>query len=374
MHCCGYAPTRREWMWRGASALHRHGDGVRRPAAGDSRRRFGRALHRGGPGCCAKTSRSTSTPTPVRTGSPRGPRGRATTSRAACGPAALPSLCLADVPDGPILGRDANNVLSAPRVPRAGRALRRPPRPPGVGGRAGRRPRHAPRADRRGSRRPRTRGRARRSSSTSRGSTSSSEARAPGGIVPARRAAHAARALHAERHRRLPDRRGHPPRADAVRRRRHPRLQSAGRRRRRGARHRRQVKQAVKVATQAAAAVAHRAARLQRPGRDAAHRAPDHPGSRAGGRRDRRLDRHLALLPDARALRRRSQGDGRHRGRRSRQHRHRRVGGRRPLPATTTASRALVDAMLRGGFTPADTAKIVGGNYLRIFAASVRAQ
>jgi membrane dipeptidase len=30
----------------------------------------------------------------------------------------------------------------------------------------------------------------------------------------------------------------------------------------------------------------------------------------------------------------------------------------------------LVDAMLRGGFTPADTAKIVGGNYLRIFAAS----
>lgn len=33
---------------------------------------------------------------------------------------------------------------------------------------------------------------------------------------------------------------------------------------------------------------------------------------------------------------------------------------------------ALVDAMLRGGFTPADTAKIVGGNYLRIFAASVQ--
>jgi membrane dipeptidase len=30
----------------------------------------------------------------------------------------------------------------------------------------------------------------------------------------------------------------------------------------------------------------------------------------------------------------------------------------------------LVDAMLRGGFTRADAAKIVGGNYLRIFAAS----
>jgi membrane dipeptidase len=32
----------------------------------------------------------------------------------------------------------------------------------------------------------------------------------------------------------------------------------------------------------------------------------------------------------------------------------------------------LVDAMLRGGFTPADTSKIVGGNFLRIFAASAR--
>jgi membrane dipeptidase len=31
----------------------------------------------------------------------------------------------------------------------------------------------------------------------------------------------------------------------------------------------------------------------------------------------------------------------------------------------------LVDAMLRGGFTPADAVKVIGGNYLRIFAASV---
>ena len=32
----------------------------------------------------------------------------------------------------------------------------------------------------------------------------------------------------------------------------------------------------------------------------------------------------------------------------------------------------VVDAMLRGGFTPAETARIVGGNYLRIFAAATR--
>jgi membrane dipeptidase len=32
----------------------------------------------------------------------------------------------------------------------------------------------------------------------------------------------------------------------------------------------------------------------------------------------------------------------------------------------------LVDAMLKGGFTPVDTAKIIGGNYLRVFAASVK--
>ena len=30
----------------------------------------------------------------------------------------------------------------------------------------------------------------------------------------------------------------------------------------------------------------------------------------------------------------------------------------------------LVDAMLNGGFTPADTARVIGGNYMRIFAAS----
>jgi hypothetical protein len=33
---------------------------------------------------------------------------------------------------------------------------------------------------------------------------------------------------------------------------------------------------------------------------------------------------------------------------------------------------ALVEAMLQGGCTATDTAKIVGGNYVRVFAASVR--
>jgi len=31
----------------------------------------------------------------------------------------------------------------------------------------------------------------------------------------------------------------------------------------------------------------------------------------------------------------------------------------------------LVAAMLRGGFTPEETGKIAGGNYLRIFRAAV---
>ena len=43
----------------------------------------------------------------------------------------------------------------------------------------------------------------------------------------------------------------------------------------------------------------------------------------------------------------------------------------RGLFATYDRFTHLVDAMLRGGFTAPDTARIVGGNYLRIFAASV---
>ena len=31
---------------------------------------------------------------------------------------------------------------------------------------------------------------------------------------------------------------------------------------------------------------------------------------------------------------------------------------------------ARIRLLLRGGFTPADTAKIVGGNYVRLFAAA----
>ena len=47
------------------------------------------------------------------------------------------------------------------------------------------------------------------------------------------------------------------------------------------------------------------------------------------------------------------------------------AGARGGLYERYDAYPGLVDAMLRGGFTPAEAAKIVGGNYLRILAASV---
>jgi membrane dipeptidase len=46
------------------------------------------------------------------------------------------------------------------------------------------------------------------------------------------------------------------------------------------------------------------------------------------------------------------------------------AGARGGLFAQYDPYAGLVDAMLGGGFTPADTAKIVGGNYVRVFAAS----
>jgi microsomal dipeptidase-like Zn-dependent dipeptidase len=58
-------------------------------------------------------------------------------------------------------------------------------------------------------------------------------------------------------------------------------------------------------------------------------------------------------------------------GRGPREHRHRRLVEPRLLPDYDNFT-ALVDAMLRGGCTATDTAKIVGGNYVRVFAASVR--
>jgi membrane dipeptidase len=61
--------------------------------------------------------------------------------------------------------------------------------------------------------------------------------------------------------------------------------------------------------------------------------SPDH----ARDRRDRRLDRHLALLPEPRQIRRWSEGDGRDNRRRSRQHRHR--------PARFTGEHAGLHAM-----------------------------
>jgi membrane dipeptidase len=45
--------------------------------------------------------------------------------------------------------------------------------------------------------------------------------------------------------------------------------------------------------------------------------------------------------------------------------------GRGGLFAQYDRYAGLVDAMLAGGFTPSETAGIIGGNYLRIFTAAV---
>jgi len=76
---------------------------------------------------------------------------------------------------------------------------------------------------------------------------------------------------------------------------------------------------------EAVAAVAHRRAGIGGDGAYAAQRPAGQPQPRAYNRRDRRLGRHLALFPEHRSIRRRPQGDGRDCRCRSRQHRHRPV-------------------------------------------------
>ena len=130
------------------------------------------------------------------------------------------------------------------------------------------------------------------------------------------------------------------------------------------------VKQAVKVADQALAVVAYGGLGIAGDGPNPAYPPSSQPRPRSDDRRHRRFGRHLAFLSEPRSIRRRPQGDGRDRWRRSRQHRHRPARWarlRRGLHAVGAPRRA----MLRGGFTAEEAGKIAGGNYLRIFRAAV---
>jgi membrane dipeptidase len=83
------------------------------------------------------------------------------------------------------------------------------------------------------------------------------------------------------------------------------------------------AKQAVKVATKPLLLSHTAVLGIAGDGADAAHRSAGQPRLCAGNRRDRRLGRYLTLFSEHRSICRRPQGDGRDRGRRSRQHRHR---------------------------------------------------
>lgn len=121
MHCCGHALTRREWMWStllsSASAMLTGCAGARSeaPAAAMAPEPYAAAIallrehvsvdvhtHAGPNGVTSRTAR------------PSGDLARGMRA------GRIAVLCLADVPDGPILGRDARNVLRALREPEPG--------------------------------------------------------------------------------------------------------------------------------------------------------------------------------------------------------------------------------------------------------------
>ena len=121
MHCCGHAWGRREWMWSTllttASAMFAGCAGRRSdtPAAGAAVAPYAAAAqllrdhvsidvhtHAGPNGVTSRTAQPSDDLA-------RGMRA-----------GGIAVLCLADVPDGPILGRDASNVLRALREPQPG--------------------------------------------------------------------------------------------------------------------------------------------------------------------------------------------------------------------------------------------------------------
>jgi membrane dipeptidase len=119
MHCCGHALTRRDWMWSAmlssVGAVFAGCAGTRADAVGASAALLTAAAallrdnisidvhtHAGPNGVTSRTAR----PSDEIARSMRAGR--------------IAILCLADVPDGPILGRNAQNVLVAQRTPEPG--------------------------------------------------------------------------------------------------------------------------------------------------------------------------------------------------------------------------------------------------------------
>jgi membrane dipeptidase len=125
MHCCGHALSRREWMWSTllttASAMIAGcagGGRLEAPAAAPA------AASEADPLAAAIRLLRDNVSVDVHTHA--GPSGITSPSRPSDDVARtmrtgrIAVLCLADVPDGPILGRDASNVLRALRQPEPG--------------------------------------------------------------------------------------------------------------------------------------------------------------------------------------------------------------------------------------------------------------
>ena len=117
MRCCGYALTRRDWMWTtaltslGSMFASRSADATGTTsasplAAAETLLRDNVSVdvhtHAGANGVTSRTAR---------------PSGEIARGMRA---GRIAVLCLADVPDGPILGRNAQNVLTAIRTPAPG--------------------------------------------------------------------------------------------------------------------------------------------------------------------------------------------------------------------------------------------------------------
>ena len=119
MHCCGHLLTRREWMW--ATALSPLGAKISAASAG-TRSEAPAAL--ASPTAAEQLLRDNIS---IDVHTHAGPNGISSRTARPGGEIAqgmrtggIAVLCLADVPDGPILGRNAQNVQTATRTPEPG--------------------------------------------------------------------------------------------------------------------------------------------------------------------------------------------------------------------------------------------------------------